>query len=123
MDLYIGGIPFKWKNENLVELFEPYGEILSAKIVIDKITRQNKGFGFVTLESDEAAMQAMTDLNGSEHLGRTITVTISVPKSEDDRKKERAGKRRFLSGGNKNENRNRGQNSKRPFGRNRDRHE
>ena len=50
MDIYVGSIPFKWKDKNLLELFSPYGEVNEVKIVIDKITRQNKGFGFVTME-------------------------------------------------------------------------
>ena len=59
MDIYVGSIPFKWKDKNLLELFSPYGEVNEVKIVIDKITRQNKGFGFVTMEDDAQAKAAI----------------------------------------------------------------
>ncbi len=49
MDIHVGSIPFKWTEKNLIALFEEYGEVESAKIVIDKITRQNKGFAFVNM--------------------------------------------------------------------------
>lgn len=82
MDIYVGSIPFKWKDKDLETLFEEYGEVNSAKIVIDKITRQNKGFGFVSMDDDEAAMKAIDRLNGSEHEGRQIVVNASLPKVE-----------------------------------------
>ena len=47
MDIYVGGIPFKWKDSTLVEIFGEFGDVHSAKIVMDKFTRQNKGFAFV----------------------------------------------------------------------------
>jgi len=81
MDIYVGSIPFKWKDKNLLELFSPYGEVNEVKIVIDKITRQNKGFGFVTMEDDAQAKAAIFGLNNSEHEGRNIVVNQSLPKS------------------------------------------
>jgi RNA recognition motif-containing protein len=82
MDIYIGSIPFKWKDKNLYEIFEPFGEVISASIVIDKITRQNKGFGFVSMANDTEAQQAIASLNGTEYEGRAIVVNPSLPKGE-----------------------------------------
>ena len=59
MDIYVGSISFKWEDKKLREVFEAYGEVESAKIIIDKITRQNKGFGFVTMPNDEEAKTAI----------------------------------------------------------------
>ncbi len=93
MDLYVSSIPFKWKERDLIEVFEAYGEVTSAKIIIDKITRQNKGFGFVTMSSDEDALKAIAALNGSEHFGRNLVVSQSVPKSINSVKKQRGPQR------------------------------
>jgi RNA recognition motif-containing protein len=92
MDIYIGSIPFKWKDKNLLDLFEPYGEVLSAKIIIDKITRQNKGFGFVTMTDDAAAQNAIKSLNGTEIEGRNIIVNPSMPKGEIQRPQRKSPK-------------------------------
>ncbi len=82
MDLYVSSIPFKWKDKNLQELFEQFGVVSSAKIIIDKITRQNKGFGFVTMPDDQAAQAAITSLHGLEMEGRALVVNPSLPKGE-----------------------------------------
>jgi RNA recognition motif-containing protein len=93
MDIYVGSIPFKWKDAKLKEIFEVYGEVSSAKIVIDKITRQNKGFAFVQMPNDAAAKLAIQALNGTEIDERTIVVNESIPNnagSLDKNKKKKS---------------------------------
>ena len=80
MDIYVGSLPFKLKEEELKALFEKHGEVTSAKIIIDKITSQNKGFGFVEMPNDDEALAAIEALNGSEIDGRAIKVNKSEPK-------------------------------------------
>lgn len=82
MDIFVGSLPFKLKDSELLALFEAYGEVESAKIIIDKQTRQNKGFGFVIMPNDEEARQAIANLNGSEVMGRVIIANTAQPKSE-----------------------------------------
>jgi RNA recognition motif-containing protein len=82
MDIYIGSIPFKWKEKDLEELFTPFGEVKSTKIIIDKISRQNKGFGFVTMDDNTSAHKAIKALHGIEIEGRNITVNVSLPKAD-----------------------------------------
>jgi RNA recognition motif-containing protein len=84
MDIYVGSISFKWKEEKLIEIFGVYGEVESAKIIIDKITRQNKGFGFVTMPNDDEAKAAIKALNGTEMDERKIIVTKSEPLKAGD---------------------------------------
>ena len=79
MDIHVGSIPFKWKDAKLREIFEAYGEVESAKIIIDKITRQNKGFAFITMPNDDEAKAAIKGLNNAEMDERKITVTKSEP--------------------------------------------
>lgn len=86
MEIYVGSIPFKWKEKQMQELFESFGEVTSATIIKDKMTRQNKGFGFVTMPDDIQALAAIQALNDQEFLGRKIIVKVSVPESSKDKK-------------------------------------
>ncbi len=94
MEIYVGSIPFKWKENRLKEVFEAFGEVESATIIIDKITRQNKGFGFVTMPHEAEAQNAIKALDGSEIDGRTIVVNQSMPKKSQE-KGGKSSKRRF----------------------------
>lgn len=76
MNVFIYGLSFKARRENLAELFAPYGEVTAARIIVDKETRRSKGYGFVEME-DEAAKAAIAALDGSEHMGRTIHVAVA----------------------------------------------
>lgn len=96
MDIFVGSIPFKMKSDELRALFEPHGEVESVKIIIDKITRQNKGFGFVVMPNVHEATAAIKELNGKEISGRTIIV------SKSEAKKETAGKRKNFGKGGSN---------------------
>lgn len=89
MDLFVGSIPFKLKENQLKELFEKYGEVTSAKIVINKMTRQNAGYAFVVMPNDDQARAAIEGLNGHEIEGRVLVVNKSVPKEENAIEKER----------------------------------
>ncbi len=93
MDIYVGSIPFKWKDSNLVEIFGEFGEVHSAKIVMDKFTRQNKGFAFVEMPNDEEAKAAIEALDGKEFEERKIVVNQSIPNNagslEKDSKKKK----------------------------------
>ena len=86
MDIFIKSLPFKFKEKDLQNLFEVFGEVTKASIVMDKMTRQSKGFGFVTMTNDEAALIAIEALNGSDLQGRTIEVSISVKKEKLENK-------------------------------------
>lgn len=86
MDIYVGSLPFKMKEEDLREIFEKYGEVSSAKIIIDKMTRQSKGFGFVEMPDETAARDAIAKLHGQEVMGRALIVNES-------QKTERTGPR------------------------------
>lgn len=93
MDIFVGSLPFKIKTEQLKALFEEFGEVESVKIIIDKITRQNKGFGFVVMPNHHEAKIAIEALDGKEIMGRTIIVSVS------EEKKTEAKHRKFGKGG------------------------
>ena len=92
MDIFVGSLPFKLNEKKLKELFEPYGEVESVKIIIDKITRQNKGFGFVVMPNDVEANAAIKALDGSEVMDRLIIVSKSEDKTAAPKRKKSFGK-------------------------------
>jgi RNA recognition motif-containing protein len=89
MDLFVGSIPFKFKEQDLIDLFSPFGEVKSVKIVIDKTTRQNKGFAFVEMADRKGGTAAIKKLNGSEQMGRAIVV-LEANKNKDGEKIDKA---------------------------------
>ena len=91
MDIFVGSLPFKLKESELREAFEKFGEVSSVKIVIDKIRRQSKGFGFVEMPDDRQALQAISKLNGTELMGRTIIVTKSEKKESSEKSTKKPG--------------------------------
>src|SRR3954466_14529090 len=63
-------------------MIAPFGEVTTAKIVMDKFTQRRKGFGFVEMPNDEQAQAAIAQLNGTEVEGRNLVVNESRPKEE-----------------------------------------
>lgn len=80
MNIYVGNLSWGLKDEDLTNMFTPFGEVASAKIVMDKFTQRSKGFGFVEMPNDEQAQAAIAQLNGSEIEGRNLVVNESRPK-------------------------------------------
>jgi hypothetical protein len=72
--LYVGNLPFRTTRFELRELFQPYGKIHSARIVIDRATRKPRGYGFVEMDS-EGAVKAINSLNGHTLAGRNLKVS------------------------------------------------
>jgi len=82
MNIYVGNLSWGLKDQDLANLFAPFGEVASAKIVTDKFTQRSKGFGFVEMPNDAEAQAAIAQLNGSEIEGRNLVVNESRPKQE-----------------------------------------
>jgi RNA recognition motif-containing protein len=77
--LFIGGLSFSTPAERLRELFEQIEGVQSVTIVTDRDTGQSRGFGFVEVETTEAANKAVSKLNGVQLDGRALRVEISKP--------------------------------------------
>lgn len=82
MNIYVGNLSWSMTDDDLNNLFSPYGEISSAKILREKNTGRSKGFGFVEMADDEAARTAIAALNETEVGGRKIIVNESQPRPE-----------------------------------------
>ncbi|HMB06281.1 MAG TPA: RNA-binding protein [Isosphaeraceae bacterium] len=79
--LYVGNLSFSVTSEDLQELFEQYGSVISAQVLSDRETGRSRGFGFVEMDNDEEADAAIENLDGSEHGGRRLTVNEARPRT------------------------------------------
>lgn len=77
--LFIGNLEYQATEAQLVELFSVFGTVLSAKIIVDRMTGMGKGFAFVEMETEEIAAAAMAKLDGSSFAGRSLVVKEAKP--------------------------------------------
>jgi len=100
MNIYVGNLNWNMTSEDLQELFAPYGEVTSAKIVTDKFNNnRSKGFGFVEMADDDAARTAISALHDTDVQERKIVVNESTPRPEGERREGGFKKRSFGGGG------------------------
>ncbi len=77
--LYVGNLPYSVDDQSLQEAFQAFGTVASARVITDRETGRSKGFGFVEMENDDAATQAIEKLNGQPLEGRNINVSEARP--------------------------------------------
>ena len=82
MNIYVANIPWKASEEDLKGLFAEYGEVNSAKIVIDKFTQRSRGFGFIEMKDDSAGRNAINELNGADFMGKNLVVNEARPREQ-----------------------------------------
>ncbi len=80
MNLFVGGLPFAMTDDELRTVFEEYGTVSNAKIIMDRETNRSRGFGFVEFEIDEEGQAAIDGLNEKEVGGRKIFVSVARDK-------------------------------------------
>ena len=81
MNMYVSNLSFHTTDEDLKELFGKFGSVSSAKVIMDKVTERSRGFGFVEMNSDQEAKEAMLGLNNKEIEGRALSVTVAKEKA------------------------------------------
>ena len=77
--LYVGGLPYSTTQDELQEAFAKAGAVVSASIIMDKMTGRSRGFGFVEMSSDSDAQAAIEMWNGKDFGGRKLTVNEAKP--------------------------------------------
>ena len=82
MNLYISNLSYNISDEDLRLLFADYGEITSAKVIMDRETGRSRGFGFVELSDDELAKKAIEELNQASYDGKVINITEARPRED-----------------------------------------
>ena len=83
MNIFVGNLNYKLTNESLEQLFSPYGEVTSARIIIDKMSGRSKGFGFVEMPNQESALKAIAALPESDVMGRKMIASEAKPQERN----------------------------------------
>ena len=83
--LFVGNLSFDVLENELQDLFSQAGTVVSVNVMQDKFSGKGRGFGFVEMNSDQEANQAIEMLNGKEFQGRSLTVNIARPREERGR--------------------------------------
>jgi RNA recognition motif-containing protein len=102
MNIYVSNLSFNVQDEDLKEFFTEYGEVSSAKVIMDKMTNQSRGFGFVEMSDDAAAKKAIAELDGATIEGRNIKVMEAKPKEDRPARSNNGGG--YGGGGNRGGN-------------------
>ena len=95
MNMYVSNLSFHTTDDNLRKLFEPFGPVSSAKVITDRETGQSRGFGFVEMESENDAKEAIKNLNNKEVEGRAMSVSVARPKEDKRNSFSGGGKKRW----------------------------
>ena len=77
--LYVGNLPYSFRDEDLQQTFAPHGNVTSAKVMMERDTGRSKGFGFVEMGSDAEAQAAISGVNGQQFGGRGLVVNEARP--------------------------------------------
>jgi len=80
--LYVGNLSFSSTENDLREMFAPFGAVETVSLVTDRDTGRSRGFGFVEMANDKEASAAIDGLNGKDSDGRPLTVNEARPKAE-----------------------------------------
>ena len=76
-NIFVGNLPFSTSSPDLEQLFASYGAVSRAQVITDRDTGRSRGFGFVEMEDDDAARQAIESLDGADVGGRQIKVNVA----------------------------------------------
>jgi len=85
-NIYVGNLSYRMSDDDLRNAFSPFGEVSSARIIMDRDTGRSKGFGFVEMPDDNQAQEAISKLDGSDLEGRTVKVNVARPREERPRR-------------------------------------
>jgi RNA recognition motif-containing protein len=81
-NIFVGNLNFNTSEDELRQMFEPYGQVDRVSIMTDRDTGRSRGFGFVEMAVNEDGEKAITALNGSQIGGRTLNVNEARPKAD-----------------------------------------
>lgn len=82
MNIYVANVSYGSTDDDLKDLFEAYGEVTSAKIIMDKFTGRSRGFAFVEMPNDSEGQAAINALNEKDFMGRNLVVNEAAPREE-----------------------------------------
>lgn len=74
MQIYVGNLPWECTSADLRRMFEAFGAVIAANVVVDRDTGKSRGYGFVEMDGEDEALNAIAGLDGGDHEGRRLTV-------------------------------------------------
>jgi RNA recognition motif-containing protein len=80
--LYVGNLPYSMRDDDLQQHFARFGQVASAKVMVDRDSGRSKGFGFVEMRSGDEAQAAIRGMNGQSFDGRALVVNEARPREE-----------------------------------------
>lgn len=84
--IYVGNLSYSVDDRELENLFSQHGNVVSARVIIDRYDNRSKGFGFVEMEDEGSAESAISALNGNEHMGRELKVSEARERNDRPRR-------------------------------------
>jgi RNA recognition motif-containing protein len=81
-NIYVGNLAWETTMDDLMALFQEFGQVARAQVISDRETGRSRGFGFVEMENDDEAQRAIDALNGQDYKGRPLTVNEARPRDE-----------------------------------------
>jgi len=99
INIYVGNLSFDSTESELKGLFDAYGAVDSAKIIVDQFTGRSRGFGFVEMRNREEGLRAIEELDNKEVNGRSLKVNEARPKTSGGGGGGGGGRRRDTGGG------------------------
>ena len=83
MNIYVGNLNYRVQEEDVKDAFETYGNVSSVKLISDRVTGRAKGFGFVEMENEQEALDAIENLDGFQLMEREMRVNQAKPRNND----------------------------------------
>jgi|SRR6185436_14685704 len=80
--LFVGNISFNTTENDLQDAFSAHGTVTEANLMVDRMSGRPRGFGFVTMATEEEAQKAIQAMNGASLDGRNLTVNLARPREE-----------------------------------------
>ena len=106
--LYVGNLPYSFRDDDLQQAFAAHGTVTSAKVMMERDTGRSKGFGFVEMGTQAEGENAIKMFNGTQWMNRELVVNIARPREERSSSGGRSGGKRnpYSREGSSNRNRN-----------------
>jgi RNA recognition motif-containing protein len=82
MNIYVANLSYDVNDADLKELFDEYGQVSSAKVIMDRMSGRSRGFGFVEMDDNGQGQKAIDELNQCEYDGKVISVNLAKPRTD-----------------------------------------
>ena len=99
MSIFVGNLPFRAEQEDIIELFSTYGEVTNCALPLERDTGRKRGFAFVEMSDEAAEASAIEALQGAELMGRPLRINKAEPRGSAPRRDFGGGGRNYGGGG------------------------